>query len=266
MLIRSRRFLLAVGAVLVLGAGGFLARSALVDDRAASGPDVSSLPVQPVAGETNLSSTRAFASGAPPGASVIATARSASIAVYSRSSGGHRRTLHRRIFNGQRIPLTLLVRGIRPRWLHVDLPARPNLSSGWVRRSDVRLATTRLSLVVRLGAHRLELRDGTRTLLRARVGVGRSVSPTPRGRYFITDIVRPPDPKGFYGPYALGLSAYSSVYTSFAGGNGQIGLHGTNQPAALGTDVSHGCIRLSNRVITRLAHALPLGTPVTIRS
>ena len=55
---------------------------------------------------------------------------------------------------------------------------------------------------------------------------------------------------GFYGPYALGLSAHSPVYTSFAGGDGQVGLHGTNQPSVLGTDVSHGCIRVANDVIT----------------
>jgi lipoprotein-anchoring transpeptidase ErfK/SrfK len=54
------------------------------------------------------------------------------------------------------------------------------------------------------------------------------------------------------------------VYTTFEGGDGQIGIHGTNQPEVLGQDVSHGCIRVANAVITRLARQLPLGTPVTI--
>ncbi|WP_338052762.1 L,D-transpeptidase [Protofrankia coriariae] len=43
-----------------------------------------------------------------------------------------------------------------------------------------------------------------------------------------------------------------------------IGIHGTNQPNLLGQDVSHGCIRVSNETITRLARLLPLGTPVEI--
>jgi hypothetical protein len=43
------------------------------------------------------------------------------------------------------------------------------------------------------------------------------------------------------------------VYTSFAGGNGPVRLHGTNQPSVLGSDVSAGCIPSPNRVITRLA-------------
>jgi len=53
--------------------------------------------------------------------------------------------------------------------------------------------------------------------------------------------------------------------TDFNGGNGQLGLHGTNDPAALGKNVSKGCIRVSNRVIRKLAGRLPLGTPVVIK-
>ena len=101
-------------------------------------------------------------------------------------------------------------------------------------------------------------------LFTTRIAVGKALSPTPPGRYFVTDIVRATDPKGFYGPYSLGLSAHSTVYTSFEGGNGQVGIHGTNQPAAIGTDVSHGCVRVTNTVIRRLARVVPLGTPVTI--
>jgi lipoprotein-anchoring transpeptidase ErfK/SrfK len=54
------------------------------------------------------------------------------------------------------------------------------------------------------------------------------------------------------------------VLFSFGGGPGQIGLHGTNAPRLLGRDVSHGCVRMRNQAITRLARMLPLGTPVRI--
>jgi lipoprotein-anchoring transpeptidase ErfK/SrfK len=43
-----------------------------------------------------------------------------------------------------------------------------------------------------------------------------------------------------------------------------IGLHGTDYAAGIGKNVSHGCIRMSNAMITRLARTLPLGTPVRI--
>ena len=63
-----------------------------------------------------------------------------------------------------------------------------------------------------------------------------------------------------------GLSGFSNVLTSFNGGQGVIGIHGTNAPEALGSDVSSGCIRMHNDAITRLVQeiGLPLGTPVEI--
>jgi lipoprotein-anchoring transpeptidase ErfK/SrfK len=67
-----------------------------------------------------------------------------------------------------------------------------------------------------------------------------------------------------YGPYAFGTSAFSNTYYHFGGGPGEIGLHGTNYPQGLGSKVSHGCIRVSNATIRRLAKLLPLGTPVVI--
>jgi lipoprotein-anchoring transpeptidase ErfK/SrfK len=90
------------------------------------------------------------------------------------------------------------------------------------------------------------------------------VTPTPSGRYYITELLRQPDPTGLYGPYAFGLSAHSTVLHEFAGRDGILGIHGTNYPRGIGTDVSHGCIRVSNAAITRLARILPLGTPVLI--
>ena len=51
---------------------------------------------------------------------------------------------------------------------------------------------------------------------------------------------------------------------SFGGGDGRLGLHGTDQPATLGSDVTNGCIRVHNEAITQLAAAVPLGTPLTI--
>lgn len=67
-----------------------------------------------------------------------------------------------------------------------------------------------------------------------------------------------------YGPYAYGLSGFSNVLTEFNGGDGVIGIHGTNDPSSIGRDVSHRCIRMSNTGITTLAAILPLGTPVEI--
>jgi len=45
-----------------------------------------------------------------------------------------------------------------------------------------------------------------------------------------------------------------------------VAIHGTNAPWLIGQAVSHGCIRMNNAAITRLARVVPLGTPVRIRS
>jgi lipoprotein-anchoring transpeptidase ErfK/SrfK len=167
-------------------------------------------------------------------------------------------------------PLVLLVLDQRPGWLQVLLPIRPNESTGWVRTGDVALTTHDYRVVVELAAHRITAYQGTSVLLSEPIAVGTSDAPTPGGLYYVTELFQPLDsagnldPGGPYGPYAYGLSGYSEVLEDFAGGDGQFGIHGTNQPGLLGGDVSHGCIRMSNAGITRLAGLLPLGVPVDI--
>ncbi|MFN2627549.1 MAG: L,D-transpeptidase [Gaiellaceae bacterium] len=68
----------------------------------------------------------------------------------------------------------------------------------------------------------------------------------------------------FYGPVAFGTSARSAVLTDWPGG-GFIGIHGANEPQLIPGRISHGCIRLRNSDIVRLAALLPVGTPLTIK-
>ncbi|MGN6372952.1 MAG: L,D-transpeptidase [Solirubrobacteraceae bacterium] len=106
------------------------------------------------------------------------------------------------------------------------------------------------------------LRDG-RVVFRAPVGVGQPQWPTPAGQFFVEESIAPPQADGLYGPVAFGTSAHSSVLTSWAN-QGQVGIHGTNEPWLIPGRISHGCIRLRNSDIRRLAHLMPVGTPVTI--
>jgi lipoprotein-anchoring transpeptidase ErfK/SrfK len=43
-----------------------------------------------------------------------------------------------------------------------------------------------------------------------------------------------------------------------------IGIHGTDQPWLIPGRPSHGCIRVPNPAIRRLARLMPIGTPVRI--
>lgn len=161
-------------------------------------------------------------------------------------------------------PLVFLVDRQQGAWLDVLLPIRPNGSTGWIRASDVTLAANPYRIDIALAEHRLVVRDGDEVVVDAAIGVGTASTPTPGGRYYVKELLRPPDPGGPYGPYAYGLSGFSNVLDEFNGGDGVIGIHGTDEPETIGTDVSHGCIRVDNDTITRMAALLPLGTPVHI--
>jgi lipoprotein-anchoring transpeptidase ErfK/SrfK len=198
------------------------------------------------------------------GISKVAHAVNRRLAVYGRP-GAKRPTMLLRNPDRLGIPRVLLVRSLRKRWVSLYMPTRPDGRAGWVRRSAVRLLRNPYRIVVRLRSHRLELWRGKRRVLRAGIVAGASATPTPRGLYYVTQLLKPPDPNGAYGPFSFGLSAHSRVLRTFAGGNGQVGIHGTNQPWLIGRSVSHGCIRVGNRAIRRMARVLPLGTPVLIR-
>ncbi len=248
-------------------AAGLVGRAALDGGGGDASPSAAGLPVAPVGGRTHVSLADA---AVEPGRGVAIVARGRRDEVVVRMRPARRapaRVVLRRTVDGKALPVVFLVLARRTDgWLKVALPVRPNHASGWVKASAVRLARDPYRVEISLARHRLLVYEHDRVVVRTPIGVGRAVSPTPTGRYFLADLLRPPDPDGFYGPYAFGLSAYSPVYTSFAGGDGQIGIHGTNAPQALGSDVSHGCIRVRNAVIERLARRLPLGTPVQIRS
>jgi lipoprotein-anchoring transpeptidase ErfK/SrfK len=161
-------------------------------------------------------------------------------------------------------PLTFLVDEVADGWLRVLLPVRPNGSQGWIRTEDVTLARTPFRLEVALGAFELTVHESDEVRLVAPIGLGTDETPTPHGRYFVTELLQPPDPDGPYGPYAFGLSGFSEVHRDFAGGQGVIGVHGTDDPGSIGRRASNGCIRVHNDVVAELATFLPLGTPVEI--
>jgi lipoprotein-anchoring transpeptidase ErfK/SrfK len=162
-------------------------------------------------------------------------------------------------------PLVFLVDRAKDGWLEVLLPVKPNGATGWIAARDVALAQNPYRIVVQLTKHRLLVFKGQDRIMSTPAGIGTLSTPTPHGRYYLTQLFQPPDPTGPYGPFAYSLSGFSEVLQTFKGGDAIIGIHGTNQPELVGKDVSHGCIRVKNAVIRKLAAVLPLGTPVEIR-
>jgi lipoprotein-anchoring transpeptidase ErfK/SrfK len=267
-----QRWRLAGPVALALAAGGFsgckaqAAKDAHPDASARSGPTTApTVPRAPLPAPSSTSSTLlSVAAAAATGSSLVAQALVPKIPVHIAMSATAPVATTLTDPNEDGAPLVFLVDQRQPGWLLVDLPVRPNGSKGWIDASLVRVTVDPYRVVVERRAHQLTLYQDNRPALRVPVGIGTSETPTPGGVFYIKELLQPPSPNGPYGPYAFGLSGYSDALKSFAGGNGVIGLHGTNEPQFVGKDVSHGCIRLYNADILRLVQLLPLGTPVEV--
>jgi lipoprotein-anchoring transpeptidase ErfK/SrfK len=119
-------------------------------------------------------------------------------------------------------------------------------------------------LVVDLSDRRLTVYRSGRVVRAFAAVVGAPSTPTPRGSYFVEETVLLSS--GQVGaPYALALSARSYVLQEFAGGPGQIAVHGVwNVGGTMGTATSHGCARLDTASISWLGLRIGPGVPVTI--
>ena len=201
---------------------------------------------------------------APTNESIVLEVLSPDITVYQTATGYDVKTvLDNPLPSGS--PLTFLVDGQTTNRYKVLLPIRPNGSTGWVDPKSVKKYVHDYKIVVELSAFRLTVYKGKEIALTEKIGVGTDELPTPNGRYYLKELLRSPNPQGIYGPYAYGLSGFSQQLKKWNGGDGVIGIHGTNQPELLGRNISHGCIRMSNAGITKLVSFLPLGTPVIVQ-
>lgn len=150
-------------------------------------------------------------------------------------------------------------------WLRVRLPGRPNGSTGWIRDTATVESATPWHIVVDRRRRRVSVFDAGNLVKAFRAVVGKPSTPTPHGEFFVEEAVRL-GPGDVGAPYALALSARSNVLQEFAGGPGQIALHGVaNVGGVPGTAASHGCIRLTGPDMTWLVGRIGAGTPVTIR-
>ncbi len=225
-----------------------------------------SAPVNELAGFDPAPPSTLVIELSPPStmAAVVATAVGTEVVVFDQPSptAAERERFANPIASGS--PLVFQVVDQRQGWLQVLLPVRPNGSTGWIESDQVALSQTPYRIEIDASDHHLRVLKQGQPIVDAAVGIGTGDNPTPIGSFYLIELLAPPDPTGPYGPYAFGLSGYSETLESFNGGRGVVGIHGTNDPASLGRDVSHGCIRVANDIIEDMATYLPLGTPVII--
>jgi hypothetical protein len=243
----------------------------LIATSGSAGKGPSAKPFTPFAGGTpppaagkpgSLSGSPAALAPAPNGSLVAILNRSSDL----RASPGGRSVgrLGTRTEFGS--PETMLVVRQAPGWLGVISPLAGNGRIGWIPESAARLAQVRFELDVSLSAHRLTVLEGKSVLQRYNVSIGAPGSPTPVGRFAVTDRLTTRDPAGPYGCCILALSARSPhAIQGWTGGN-RIAIHSTPDAGSIGQSVSHGCVRVTlDHGRWLLAH-IPLGTPTVISS
>jgi lipoprotein-anchoring transpeptidase ErfK/SrfK len=129
----------------------------------------------------------------------------------------------------------------------------------------LRYSRTALELEVDLSDRTLTLKRGRATLRRVSVGVGAFDSPTPTGRFAVTDKLEGGNFSPAYGCCILALSAVQpNLPAGWAGGN-RVAIHGTLSASDFGRAVSAGCVHARDTDLRYLMRVVPLGTPVLIR-
>jgi hypothetical protein len=151
------------------------------------------------------------------------------------------------------------------RWAHVVLTWKPNGRTGWVRLAGRHRVHVAYWVKADLSQRLLWLMRGRHPLVAFRAAIGTPSTPTPTGKFYVTDLVATGDPSGPFGWFAFGLSGHQPNLPAGWGGGDQLAIHGTNDPGSIGTAASAGCLRVTAQALSRLRRHLRLGTPVVIQ-
>jgi hypothetical protein len=163
------------------------------------------------------------------------------------------------------VPIEAWIEQVSPsgRWGLVDIPYSWPQRDGWILIAGLQRETTGVQVEVDLSQHRVTITRFGERLFSIPAATGAPSSPTPPGRYFVTDRV-PFAAGSALGSFAAGISGVQpNLPPGWSGGN-QLAIHGTNDPGSIGRSVSAGCVRVSEASLHRLESLLELGTPVVI--
>lgn len=159
-------------------------------------------------------------------------------------------------------PLEVGVAKSRGNWVGVISTALPNGVLGWVPRRDLSLRPVVWSIQISLSSRVIVVRKNGRIVRRTPVGIGAASSPTPAGRYVVTDHIDPADyGTSGYGCCILALSGHQPHPPAGWNRNRdwRLAIHG----GAAGA-VSAGCVHADEATLRFLMRMTPLGTPVTV--
>jgi lipoprotein-anchoring transpeptidase ErfK/SrfK len=261
--------LAAVGAVLLVPARTASGREQPPEQHSASVPapaPVQEVPVAAVEPATRPQPAAARATPADPGFLVLRPAPGRTVVVRSRPGGSVVARVGARTEFGSRTALA--VAATRGRWLGVITTHLPNGRLGWVDPAEGAFTSsrTRVSITIDISARRLVVRRGGRVVRRVPVAVGRPTSPTPTGRFAVTDKLSGPRYSTEYGCCILALTGHQPNLPAGWRGGDRIAVHGTSDPGSIGAAASAGCPRAGDADMRFLLRTVPLGAQVVVRA
>lgn len=155
-------------------------------------------------------------------------------------------------------------------WVKVLLPGRQAIPSqgdsaqvaGWMRKDDVELAPTDVSVIVSISARTIDIvRGSVPERIASDFGWRKPSSPTPLGRAFIMTTRVVPEYAYTRGHPIVYLSVQSPALDGFGGADVAVAaFHYHDERSG---PVSNGCVQVDPAAIAELAE-LPPGTPVII--
>jgi lipoprotein-anchoring transpeptidase ErfK/SrfK len=160
-------------------------------------------------------------------------------------------------------PTILAVAARKPGWVLVRTSlARHHV--GWLPVSAGALFSQPRTIVIDLSRKSLTVFHRGKLTDRYKVAIGTKATPTPRGKFAVTDRLRTGDPSSDYGCCILALNAHQPKIAQGWGGGDRVAIHATTHTWTLGKEISHGCVRASNAALRQLMRHVRIGTPVTI--
>lgn len=140
-----------------------------------------------------------------------------------------------------------------PQFNHTDKVTDPPTEGKWI--------------VINKDKRILTLYEGKKVYAKYPIAVGNPPSLTPSGKYTIANrIINPAWGGGGYAKPVAGGSPNNPLGYRWLGislkGGGAYGIHGNNRPYSIGTNASHGCIRMINSDVEKLFEIVQVSNPV----
>jgi lipoprotein-anchoring transpeptidase ErfK/SrfK len=164
-----------------------------------------------------------------------------------------------------RAPRVLAVVGARGDWLKVIATELPNGRRGWIPLRAADLVANPWAIKADLSSRVVKVYKRDRLVRRFPVAVGRPSTPTPTGRFAVTDKLVYQSRSAAYGCCALALSGHQPHIEPGWRGGDRLAIHGTQLEHTIGSASSFGCMRARDSDARWVVRNVFLGTVVTIR-